>query len=145
MGYMQAEIKFRPLIAADYSAVATLWRRCDGIEIAEGDDETSFRSYLERNPGLSHCADADGTLIGAALCGHDGRRGFIYHLAVASAFRGRGVGKEILNRGLAGLQERGIARALVLVAEDNTPGREFWLSQGFESISGALPLGTDLM
>lgn len=141
---MQVQIRFRPLLALDYGPAVALWRRCDGIEIAEGDDEASFRSYLERNPGLSYCAEAGGELIGAALCGHDGRRGLIYHLAVAPEFRGRGVGKAILQRGLAGLEERGIARVLILVAQDNALGREFWLAQGFEAIAGALPLGRDL-
>jgi N-acetylglutamate synthase len=142
---MQAEIHFRPLAPSDYPSVVALWRRCDGIEVAEGDDEASFRSYLERNPGLSHGAEADRVLIGAALCGHDGRRGLIYHLAVAPEMRGRGVGKAILVRGLAGLRERGIARVLVLVAKDNPLGQEFWISQGFEYISGALPLGMNLL
>lgn len=141
---MQAQIQLRPLLPSDYAQAVALWRRCDGIEMAEGDDEASFRSYLERNPGLSCCADDGGELVGAALCGHDGRRGFIYHLAVAPEFRGRGVGKAILQRGLAGLRERGIARVLILVAQDNALGREFWLAQGVEAIAGALPLGRDL-
>src|SRR5579871_4289968 len=127
---MQAEIRFRLLIPSDHGPAVALWGRCEGVEIAEGDDESSFRSYLERNPGLSHCAEFDGSLIGAALCGHDGRRGYIYHLAVAPEFRGGGVGRAILERGLAGLRECGITRALILVAGDNVPGREFWLSQG---------------
>ncbi|HZZ58264.1 MAG TPA: GNAT family N-acetyltransferase [Opitutaceae bacterium] len=141
---MQAEIPLRPLRPSDYPSVVALWRRCDGVEIAEGDDEASFRSYLERNPGLSCCAEAGGVLAGAALCGHDGRRGLIYHLAVAPEFRGRGLGRALLERGLAGLRERGIARVLILVAKDNAPGREFWLAQGFEAIAGAMPYGLDL-
>jgi ribosomal protein S18 acetylase RimI-like enzyme len=141
---MQGKTTFRQLVSSDYQSVVALWRRCDGIEIAEGDDESSFRSYLERNPGLSHCVEADGVLIAAAQCGHDGRRGFIYHLAVAPEFRGQGIGKAILQRALAGLRECGIARVLVLVAKDNPLGQKFWLSQNFEAISEAEPLGMDL-
>lgn len=143
--YMQAEIRYRPLVPSDYRSVVSLWQRCDGVEVAEGDDQASFSAYLERNSGLSFCAETNGVIIGAALCGHDGRRGFIYHLAVAPEFRGRGVGKEILQRGLAGLGEVGITRVLVLVAKNNSLGQDFWLSQGFEAISGALPLGKDLV
>jgi len=132
------------MTAADYAAVTALWRACDGIEIAVGDDESTFRQYLQRNPGLSHCAEADGVLIAAALCGHDGRRGLIYHLAVAPEFRGQGIGKAILQCELEGLRDCGIARVLILVANDNPIGKEFWLSQNFKVISEALPLGMDL-
>jgi GNAT superfamily N-acetyltransferase len=143
--YIQAEIAFRPLALLDYEQVVTLWRRCDGIEVAEGDDRESFARYLGRNPGLSYAAVSGGAIVGAALCGHDGRRGLVYHLAVAPEYRGQGVDKQILKMGLAGLRECGIARTIILVAKDNSLGQEFWISQGFEHISGALPLGTDLL
>jgi ribosomal protein S18 acetylase RimI-like enzyme len=142
---MQAEIKFRPLTPLDYDQVTALWRRCDGVEVSEGDDRQSFGGYLLRNPGISYAAVREATIVGAVLCGHDGRRGLVYHLAVAPEYRGQGLGKQILKMGLAGLQKCGIARALILVAKDNALGHEFWISQGFEPISGALPLGMDLL
>jgi ribosomal protein S18 acetylase RimI-like enzyme len=142
--YMQPEIEFRPLLPPDYDQVVALWMSCDGVEVAEGDDRESFTRYLDRNPGLSHVAIFAGAIVGAALCGHDGRRGLVYHLAVAPAFRGQGIGKKILKLGLDALRENGIARVIILVAEDNSLGQEFWISQGFEHIFGALPLGLDL-
>jgi N-acetylglutamate synthase len=142
--HMQPEIVVRPLTPADYAAAVALWRRCEGVEVGEGDDGDSFARYLGRNPGLSHAAMAGGTLVGAALCGHDGRRGWVYHLAVAPEFRGQGIGRRILEMGMAGLRECGISRAIVLVARENSVGRQFWASQGFEPISGALALGMDL-
>lgn len=141
---MQAEITFRPLVADDYESVIAFWRRCEGVEIAEGDDAASFCGYLERNPGLSFCAVAEGSIVGAALCGHDGRRGLIYHLAVGPGYRGRGIAKWILEAGLAGLRQRGISRAIILVANSNSKGRAFWAARGFETIDGALPMGLDL-
>jgi ribosomal protein S18 acetylase RimI-like enzyme len=141
---MQAEIKFRSLVPLDYDHVVALWRRCDGVEVAEGDDRESFTRYLDRNPGLSYAATSAGAIVGANLCGHDGRRGLVYHLAVAPEYRGQGVGKQILKMGLAGLRERGIARVIILVSKDNHLGQDFWISQGFEHITVALPLGMDL-
>lgn len=142
--YMQAEIKYRPIDPADYEELVALWRRSDGVEVSEGDDRESFVRYLDRNPGTSLAATLEGAIIGAALCGHDGRRGLVYHLAVAPEHRGKGVGTQVLKLGLAGLRECGIARAIILVAGDNTPGQEFWISRGFEHIAGALPLGIDI-
>jgi N-acetylglutamate synthase len=142
---MQHEIIFRRLEAPDYDEVVALWRRCDGIDVSEGDDRETFVSYLSRNPGMSHAATSAGAIVGAALCGHDGRRGLIHHLAVAPEHRGQGVGKQILRMGLDGLRRHGIARAIILVEKDNAPGREFWIARGFEHISEALPFGMDLI
>lgn len=141
---MQPEIDFRLLEPSDFDEVDALWRRCDGVEVTERDDRESFARYLSRNPGLSYAATSGGNIVGAALCGHDGRRGFIYHLAVAAEYRGQGVGKRILEIALAELSGCGIARAIILVGKDNAPGREFWIARGFEHISEALALGMDL-
>lgn len=141
---MQAQIDFRSLAPLDCDQVLALWRRCDGVEVAEGDDRESFTRYLERNPGLSYAATGAGAIVGATLCGHDGRRGLVYHLAVAPEYRGQGLGKQILKMGLAGLRQFGISRVIILVSQDNPLGREFWVSQGFEHICGVLPLGMDL-
>ena len=142
---MQAEFIFRVLRSSDYDAVVDLWGRCDGVEVAEGDDPASFSAYLERNPGMSFCAEANNVIVGAALCGHDGRRGLVYHLAVDAKYRGQGIGQEILRLGFAALKAQGISRVLILVAKDNESGLGFWQGRGFEAISGALPLGMDLL
>lgn len=71
---------------ADIGSACKLSTDADGIEIAEGDGSQELAGYLARNPGLSTvAADDHGNLIGAVLCGHDGRRGFVYRLAVAPA------------------------------------------------------------
>jgi ribosomal protein S18 acetylase RimI-like enzyme len=142
---MQAEIEFRPLVPGDYDQVVALWRRCEGVELAEGDDRDSFARYLVRNPNLSYAAVGGGNIVGAALCGHDGRRGLVYHLAVAPEHRGQGLGKRILSMGMEGMLKCGISRVIILVAKDNAIGQAFWNTQGFEPISGALPLGIDLL
>lgn len=128
----------------DYDRAVALWNAVEGVEICEGDSREEVAEYLVRNRGLSRVAEEDGTMAGAVLCGHDGRRGFIYHLAVAETFRGCGVGKLLLGECVRGLGEAGIKRAIILVAGDNPAGREFWLSSGWEDITGALPMARDL-
>jgi ribosomal protein S18 acetylase RimI-like enzyme len=133
------------MIAADLVSARQLWAEAEGIEIAEGDRPEELARYLARNPGLSTVAtDEAGNVIGAVLCGHDGRRGFVYHLTVASAHRGRGLGRAMMQRSLAGLKAAGVSRALLLVATDNAGGRDFWLRQGWEDMSFAQPMGFDL-
>lgn len=127
-------IRTRAFVIEDYERALALWREMEGIEICEGDAREEIGRYLQRNPGLSRVAESEGEMVGAVLCGHDGRRGYIYHLAVATSFRGRGVGKAMLDDCVRGLADAGISRALLLVASENASGHEFWLRQGWEDI-----------
>lgn len=134
----------RSFAPADYDAVVRLWCHTDGVEIAEGDDRETVTAYLQRNPGLSRIACRDDEVVAAVLCGHDGRRGLLYHLAVRADCRGQGVGQRLVAECVTGLRAAGLKRALILVGRDNTPGREFWLGRGFAEISGASAMGIDL-
>ena len=141
---MSDNIETREFSINDYDAAVQLWRRVEGLEIAEGDDREGVAQFLARNPGLSRVASDGSAIAGVALCGLDGRRGHIYHLAVDPAYRGRGLGKRLLDESLAGLRRTGVKRVLIMVAEDNPIGREFWKRSGFEEISGAVTMGIDL-
>ncbi len=78
------------------------------------------------------------------LCGHDGRRGYIYHLAVDPAYQGRGLARRLINECVAGLKSAGLQRANILVAKDNPRGLEFWRRCGWEDLDGAAPMGRDV-
>lgn len=132
------------MTAADIPAARELWAMSEGIELAEGDAPPEIARYLERNPGLSTVGCDGDRVVAAVMCGHDGRRGFVYHLAVSRDWRGRGVGREVMRRSLAALREQGIPRALLLVAADNAGRRSFWLREGWEDMAFARPMGIDL-
>jgi ribosomal protein S18 acetylase RimI-like enzyme len=134
----------REFVLGDYDQVAALWREMEGVEICEGDSPEEIREYLKRNPGLSRVAEASGKIVGAALCGHDGRRGWVYHLAVAPQYRGRGIGKMLLDDCVRGLRNAGLKRAIILVAGDNPAGHEFWLRNGWEDIAFAIAMTKEL-
>ncbi len=138
-----AEITSREFVIDDYDAACALWNEVEGVEICEGDSRAEISAYLERNRGLSRVVEEDGLVIAAALCGHDGRRGYIYHFAVAKNSRGLGVGRRLLEDCVRGLRAAGLHRALLLVADDNSLGREFWLRNGWEKIE-ALAMARDL-
>ena len=137
-------LRTREFTIEDYDGAVALWQRADGIELCEGDSREEISRYLTRNPGLSRVAETGGAIVGAVLCGHDGRRGWIYHLAVAESHRGKGVGKLLVDDCLRGLREAGVPRAIILVARDNVGGRQFWLRNGWEEISGARAMTKDL-
>src|ERR1700740_2581474 len=138
------EIQTREFSIDDYDNAVQLWKRVEGIEIAEGDDEESVAGFLARNPGLSRVATDGSSVVGIALCGHDGRRGHIYHLAVDPKYQGHGLGKRLVDECLDGLRRAGLQRAIILVAHDNLRGRQFWKHCGWEEIPGAIAAGKDL-
>ena len=141
---MNGKIEIREFSINDYDAVIELWQRVEGLEIAEGDDRDGVAQFLARNPGLSRVATDGSAIVGVALCGHDGRRGHIYHLAVDPAYQGGGLGKRLLDESVADLRRIGIKRVIIMVADDNSSGREFWKRSGYEEIPGAMAMGIDL-
>jgi ribosomal protein S18 acetylase RimI-like enzyme len=141
---MSGNVDTREFSIHEYDAAIRLWRRVKGLEIAEGDDREGLAQFLTRNPGLSRAAIDGETMVGVVLCGHDGRRGHIYHLAVDPAYQGCGVGKRLLDECLDGLRRTGVKRVIIMVADDNQRGGEFWKRRGWEEISGAILMGIDL-
>jgi ribosomal protein S18 acetylase RimI-like enzyme len=141
---MRGKIETREFAIEDYDAALELWQRVEGLEIAEGDDREGVAQFLARNPGLSRVATDGSAVVGVALCGHDGRRGHIYHLAVDPAYQGRGLGKRLLDECLGGLRRAGLKRVIIMVADDNRQGGEFWKRSGYEEIPGAIAMGIDL-
>jgi len=141
---MSSRVHTREFSIGDYDAALQVWQRVEGLEIAEGDDRESVAQFLARNPGLSRVAIDGSAVVGVALCGHDGRRGHIYHLAVDPAYQGRGVGKRLLDECLDGLRRTGMKRVIIMVAADNERGTKFWEYRGWEKIPRAIPMGIDL-
>jgi ribosomal protein S18 acetylase RimI-like enzyme len=142
---MKDTIHTREFSINDYDAAVELWKRVEGVEIAEGDDKESVARFLSRNPGLSRIATDGSVIVGVSLCGHDGRRGHIYHLAVDPRYQGTGLGKRLVQECFSGLRDAGIQRAIILVADDNAHGREFWRHCDWEELSGAVAMGKDVV
>lgn len=139
-----ARIQTREFSIEDYDAAFQLWLRVEGLEVAESDDKEGVAQFIARNPGLSRVAMDGSTIVGVSMCGHDGRRGHIYHVAVDRAYRRYGLGKRLVQECLDGLRGVGIVRAIILVADYNLGGAEFWKRAGWEDIPGAVPMGIDV-
>jgi putative acetyltransferase len=120
----------RDMLLADYGEVMALWNSAPGVRASESPAE--FERILRRNPGLSCVAIANGDeLAGAVLCGHDGRRGYLYHLAVADKFRRQALGRQLVDRCLARLKAEGIQRCTIFLVADNSHGEAFWRQTGW--------------
>lgn len=124
---------YRELVADDYETAYQLWAQTEGMGLSEADSREEILRYLERNPGLSQiCENEAGSIAGTALCGHDGRRGYMYHVAVSDEYRGMGIGRELVTRCLSNLSAAGITKCHLMVIGDNEQGRRFWESIGWQ-------------
>jgi ribosomal protein S18 acetylase RimI-like enzyme len=114
-----------------YEDVYNLWEACDGIGLSSADSRTSIQIYLERNPGLSLIAYDGRTLVGTILCGHDGRRGYIHHLAVRADYRLQGIGRLLVDKSVQALEKSGIKKCHLFIFHDNISGIQFWENIGW--------------
>ena len=140
---MSAEsVAIRDMTVDDYDAVMALWNSASGVRAQESRDE--LVRILARNPGLSCVATRGGELAAAVLCCHDGRRGYLYHLAVADKYQRQGLARRLVDRCLAGLQAEGIARCTIFLISDNESGERFWRQTGWRERTDLKAFARDL-
>jgi putative acetyltransferase len=121
-----------PFEITDYDDAVALWRGSEGILLGAADERDAIARYLARNDRMSHVARKDGRLVGAVLCGTDGRRGFLHHLAVAAPDRREGIGTALVTRALERLVQHGIEKCHLMVTVENADARRFWERLGWK-------------
>jgi N-acetylglutamate synthase len=124
--------RIRPFRIADYDEVLKLWRRTEGVGLNESDTREAIAAFLRRNPRMSLVAVQAGRIIGAILCGHDGRRGSLHHLAVARRYRRQGLGRQLVEACLAKLWAEHIDKCNLFVFAGHADGMSFWKHNGWK-------------
>jgi putative acetyltransferase len=119
--------EIRAMIIEDYDKIYELWENSEGVGLSDSDAMPEIKKFLDRNPGLSFTAWTGDGLVGAILCGQDGRRGYIHHLAVRESHRRGGVGKELVKLCIKELKQLGISKCHLFVFRDNEIGLAFWI------------------
>ncbi len=116
----------------DYEKVYHLWIHTKGMGLNTTDDSREgIAKYLIRNPNTCFIAEDNGELVGVIMSGHDGRRGFIHHTTVKTEYRGKGIGKNLVDTALTALEAEGIHKVALVAFEKNVSGNIFWEKAGF--------------
>ena len=116
----------------DYEKVYELWMSCKNMGFNDIDDsKEGISRFLERNPNTSFVAIENDELLGIILGGHDGRRGYIYHMSVAEKYRKKGIGSALVKKCLESFKNEKISKVALLVFKYNETGNTFWEKQGF--------------
>lgn len=122
----------RKMRIADYEAVYGLWMSCKGMGLNDVDDSREgIERFLARNPQTCFVAVQEQNIAGVILAGHDGRREYIYHTAVREEFRGRGIGRQLVEAVLSAMEREQIHKVALVVFRRNEPGNGFWERMGF--------------
>lgn len=115
-----------------YDDVLSLMQQTPGVSVRSADARDATERYLLRNPGLNFLAVDEGKVIGCAMCGHDGRRGYLQHVVVAASYRGKGIANALVQRCLDGLKALGITKAHLDVFVTNELANTYWKRRGWK-------------
>ena len=125
-------MKLRTMTIEDYDEVFALWTKIRGFGIRSIDDsKEGIEMFLKRNPSTSVVAEEDGKIVGSILCGHDGRRGCLYHVCVDEDHRRKGIGKAMVVRAMESLRAEKINKVTLIAFTDNDLGNAFWNTIGW--------------
>ena len=122
----------RIMTIEDYEGVYALWKKIKGFGIRSIDDsKEGVARFLKRNPTTSVVAEKDGRIVGSILCGHDGRRGCLYHVCVDEDYRRHGIGKRMVVFAMKALKEETINKVSLIAFTENDIGNAFWNTIGW--------------
>lgn len=122
----------RQMKIEDYDQVYALWRKIRGFGIRSVDDsKEGIARFLRRNPDTSVVAVEEDQIVGAILCGHDGRRGCLYHVCVDPDWRMRGIGKAMVVYAMEALKKEEINKVSLIAFTQNDIGNAFWKEIGW--------------
>ena len=116
----------------DYDGVYALWTKIRGFGLRSVDDSREgIDRFLKRNPTTSVVAYEDGKVVGSILCGHDGRRGCLYHVCVDEDYRRRGIGRAMVGMAMEALKKEEISKVSLIAFTKNDVGNAFWNTIGW--------------
>lgn len=137
-------VEIRPMQTEDYSAAHSLWKSLPGMGLSNADQFENIKKFLEKNADTCFVAEENNQLVGTVLGGNDGRRGYIYHLAVQPDHQKKSIGKQLTQKCLEALGKQGIKKCHIFVISDNEDAIRFWKKIGWEMRDDILVMSRNL-
>ena len=124
-------MNYRCMEITDYESIINLWQESEGLKLRDIDSREGISVYLLRNPKLSFVTEHEEEIIGTIMSGHDGKRGYIQHLAVSPKFRSSGIATNMLKLCITALKSSGIIKSHIHILNDNDSAKNFWSNRGW--------------
>ena len=122
----------RVMTEEDYDEVYALWMGIHGFGIRSLDDSREgVTRFIRRNPTTSMVAVVEDKIVGAILCGHDGRRGCFYHVGGHEDYRKHGIGKDMAVACMRAKKKKKINKVSLIAFKSNELGNHFWKDAGW--------------
>jgi ribosomal protein S18 acetylase RimI-like enzyme len=127
----------------DYDATLELWKAA-GLVIRPGDDISGARMKLLRDPDLFLLARMESEIVGCVIGGWDGRRGWIYHLAVKPSYQRQGIATALLTEVEKRLAEKGAKKVNAQIYQSNEKSLKFFKTRGYETHTDLVMVGKSM-
>ncbi len=137
-------VSIRKMIADDYPGAIQLWQSLPGLGLSSADQQDAIARFLEKNPSTCFIALDGEKVIGTVLGGSDGRRGYLYHLAVQEEYQRLGLGRQLSEACIAALKSEGLQKCHIFVISSNLEGLRFWERLGWILRQDILVMSKDL-
>lgn len=138
------DVRIRTFVWDDWPKVRALWENAGpGVHLGRSDTPDEVRKKWRRDPELFLVAEHGDEIVGAVLGGFDGRRGLVYHLAVAPERRRRGLGRRLMAELERRMAAAGCLKSYLLATPDNREAVDFYRRLGWEVMDMVL-LGKEL-
>jgi Acetyltransferases len=126
-------VQIREMETSDYDEAYLLWESVPGMGLNTLDNsQTGITKLLQKNPGLCFVAIVDKKIVGTILGVTDGRKGYLYHVAVSKDYQGQHISKQLIELVKQKFKAQGIQKIGIFIMNDNQNGKDFWKHQGFD-------------
>lgn len=123
--------KIQTVLPGDLEDLTTFWRSIQGVGLGKGDDPDSLLRFIRRNPATCFLIRNEAKIVGSVLGGFDGRRGYIYHLAVCPERRRQGLGRVLMDTVCRALEKQGAHKIHLFVLNANSDVMGFYQRLGW--------------